>query len=206
MRLAEARLLTALAVIGLCGLAIFRGWDIVRFSHARAGLASHEHRADAVRRWMATPGLAATALEVPLTDPVGPMDGARKRGDELTAILSVRPLSSMKWLSLASVRLITGQPFDKALALSWLTGPNEGYVMSQRGIFGLLQWEDLPSDAHKRVVRDFAGAILGDSMSVQEAGATTAVLATKSAETRREITELLRSEGISTAELARIGF
>jgi hypothetical protein len=210
MRLREARLLTALAVIGLCGLAMSRGFETVRFVNAKAGVAGYEHRADAVRRWTAVPGLAGIALEVSLADAIDPADtdAARKRGDELAAILSVRPLSAMKWLALSSTRLIRGQPFDKvlaALALSSLTGPNEGYVMSQRGIFGLLQWEMLPPDVRKRTATDLAGAILSNGISIPERTATSGVLSAKSADARKEIADLLRAEGLSSAELVRIG-
>jgi hypothetical protein len=210
MRLREARLLTALVVIAVCGLAVSRGLDIVRFSNAKAGIAAHEHRADAVRRWTAVPGLASAAWEVSLMDAIDPadIDAARNRGDELAASLSVRPLSSMKWLALASARVIMGQPFDKvlaALALSSLTGPNEGYVMSQRAIFGLVQWESLPEDVRKRTVADLVAAFLQRSISGQEADVAKGVLATKDAGTHQEIIDRLRSAGLPSNEIVRIG-
>ena len=39
-----------------------------------------------------------------------------------------------------------------------LTGPNEGYAMTERGIFGVSLWESLAPDLKRRVVLDLAGA------------------------------------------------
>src|SRR5437879_10134191 len=117
MRLRDARVLTALAVIGLCGFAVSRGWNIAHFSIATAGVASPQHRADAVRPWIGVTGLAGAALEASLTDAVDPTDsdGIRKRRDVFAAILSVRPMSSMNWFSLAIMRLMVRQPTDKII-------------------------------------------------------------------------------------------
>ena len=210
MSLREARILTALAVIALSGWTVSCGWTIVRFSHARASVASPEDRARAVRPWIVVPGIAGAALEASLTDAADPadIDTIRKRSGEFAAILSMRPMSSMNWLSLASLRLVVGQPFDGvlgALALSFLTGANEGHVMSQRGIFGLWQWENLPSHARKQMVAGFAGAKLERAISDQERSAAERILAAKSADTRREIVDLLRAEGLTAADLSHIG-
>src|SRR5207244_5038937 len=99
------------AVIGLCALAVSRGWDIVHFSMTAVRVASPEHRADAVRPWIGATGLAGAALEATLTGAVDPGDddGIRKRADVFASILSVRPMSSMNWLSLATMRLTMGQ-------------------------------------------------------------------------------------------------
>jgi hypothetical protein len=210
MSLREARILTALTVIGLSGWTVSCGWAIVRFSRASTSAAPHEDRAHAVRPWITVPGVAGAALEASLTDAADPtdIDSVRKRSDELAAILSVRPISSMNWLSLASLRLVTGKPFAEvlgALALSSLTGANEGHVMSQRGIFGLWQWENLPSHARKRALAGLAGAMLERAISDQGRSTVDRILAAKSADTRREIADLLRAEGLSAADLGRIG-
>ena len=44
-----------------------------------------------------------------------------------------------------------------SLRLSMLTGPNEGYAMTERGIFGVSLWESLAPDLKRRVVLDLAG-------------------------------------------------
>ena len=43
-----------------------------------------------------------------------------------------------------------------SLKLSMLTGPNEGYVMAERGIFGVSLWESLSPDLKRRVINDLA--------------------------------------------------
>ena len=45
-----------------------------------------------------------------------------------------------------------------SLELSMLTGPNEGYVMAERGIFGVSLWESLSPDLKRRVAIDLARA------------------------------------------------
>jgi hypothetical protein len=59
------------------------------------------------------------------------------------------------------MRLVMAQPYEKVLAgfvMSSITGPNEGAVMVQRAIFGLLQWEAPPADARRRTIGDLTGA------------------------------------------------
>ena len=107
---------------------------------------SSEKRAEIVNAWTAVPGLASTALQAELTDEINPSDlkAAYRRREVLSAILSIKPLSSIDWLSLSGMQLVTDQPMEEVLGslkLSMLTGPNEGYVMTERGIFGVSLWE-----------------------------------------------------------------
>src|SRR5215813_461662 len=94
------RLLTTVAVIGLCAFAAWRGVDIVRFVAASEGATADQHRVEALRPWVATPGLAVAALEASLATALDPtdIDGARRRGEQIGALLARRPLSSMHWL------------------------------------------------------------------------------------------------------------
>ena len=89
--------------------------------------------------------------------------------------------------------------------MSSLTGANQGDVISQRGIFGLLKWEILPPDVRRRVVADMAGAILGNTISDRERNVVERILAIKSPDTRREIVALFRAEGLAARDLARVG-
>ena len=57
------------------------------------------------------------------------------------------------------MQLVTDQPMEQvleSLKLSTLTGPNEGYVMAERGIFGVSLWEGLSPDLKSRVAIDLA--------------------------------------------------
>jgi hypothetical protein len=207
MRLRRARLLTAFAVMLVSALTVSRGLSIVRFVDARANGASREHPVDP---WIATPGLAGAAREASLTQVTDPTDieGTGKRAEELAALLAVQPLSSANWLSLAGMRLVSGQPYGSVLAataMSSVTGANQGPVMMQRGIFGLLQWDILPADARRRVIADLVGPMLAAIVSDADAAAAKGAVNTTSAAARREIADLLRAEGVSAKSLARIG-
>jgi len=182
----------------------------VSFSNARTRVVEPEHRADALRHWTSVPGLAGEALEASLAEVADPadIDAARKRGEALNAVLSVRPLSSTNWLSLAGARFIAGEEYEdvlRALAMSSVTGANEGSVMLQRGIFGLVQWEALPVDVRRRVITDLAGAVLETTVRDGEIAPAKNVLSLKTADTRQEIANLLRAAGVSATELARMG-
>jgi hypothetical protein len=139
---------------------------------------------------------------------VSDVEGARQRAGSLLAFLSVRPLSSEEWLSLAEMRLIGGQAetdVQSALFMSSLTGPNEDYVMWQRGLFGLLIWQSLPAEARRQTIRDFAGALRGVPLGDRESVAAKNLLSAKSDDARSEISYLLKAEGLSSAELGRVG-
>src|SRR5262249_52992175 len=121
---------------------------------------------------------------------------------------AVHPLSSANWLALAGMKLVTGQPHPQvlgALAMSALTGPNEGAVMLQRGVFGLLQWERLPEDVRRRTAMDLAGAVLGTHVEDADLLPAKNILREKPPQTRQEVGELLRADGVPASELGRIG-
>ena len=93
------------------------------------------------RGWTRVPGIASSARQVELMDQINPSDltAANERRETVSAFLSIRPLSSYHWLLLSSMEFATAQRMDdvlETLTLSMLTGPNEGYVMSEWGIFG----------------------------------------------------------------------
>ena len=205
----EVRLLTAVAILGLCSFAIVRGWSIVRFVDARTHFVAHEIGVEQIRSWDKAPGLRDAALQTSLTKAdMTDADGARKREDDLNALLSVRPLSSVDWLSLSGMRLVTGQKETEvlsALKMSWVTGPNEGSVMLQRGVFGILLWETLPPDAHRRVIDDVAGAILGTPIRDSELNVVKNVLNEKSVDIRQEIASLMRARSVPASQLAGLG-
>ena len=140
----DIRLWTAIAMIGICGFSVAQGWSIVRFSFATGNIDSSEKRAEIVSRWTEVPGLASTALQAELKENFNPSDmmAAIRRRALLSAILSIKPLSSRDWLALSGMQLVTDQPIEEVLGslnLSVLTGPNEGYVMAERGVFGVVR-------------------------------------------------------------------
>ena len=209
---ADIRLWTAIALIGICGFSVAQGWRIMHFSLVTMGIDSSEKRAEIVSTWSAVPGLASTALQAGLTDAINPSDmkAANRRREALSAILSIKPSSSVDWLSLSAMQLVTDQPMEQvleSLKLSMLTGPNEGYVMGERAVFALSLWEDLSPDLKSHVAID-----LGPMMSPRtpaegaERGKFQAVLATKTERVRNELRTALIATGLSPKEVERLGF
>ena len=84
-----------------------------------------------------------------------------------------------------------------------LTGPNEGYVMAERGIFGVSLWESLPPDLKSRVVIDLARA----EIEPKEKERFRTVLAGQPVGVRNELREALLATGLSPKEIEQqLGF
>lgn len=204
------RWLTAFAILLLCSFAAVRGWGIAQFAEERARLASRQDGTTGLERWIGVPGLTASALEASLARGLqsSDVDGPRKRLESLVALLAVRPLAPESWLSLAGMQLVTAQPYKQILAallMSSVTGPDEGRVMWRRGTLGLLLWQALPPDGRRRAIRDLAGAIQGTSIGNEEMGETRIILGVKSPETRSQIADLLRTDGVTDIYLDHMG-
>jgi len=201
------RILTSLAVVGLCAFAMFRGWDIVRFSIAEAGVDASKD-ADIFQSWAGVPGLAFSARNASLTAIANSRGEARaaKLYDEISDILSVKPASADYWLSLSRMRFNAGQSSSKilkALSLSELTGANEGNVLPWRGIFGLALWDGAPPEVRKRTITDFAAAL--SYITERQQSAARAILLEKAENVRQEIRSQLLAEGAPANQLPGIG-
>lgn len=200
------RLMTSLFIVLLCGFTISRGWNLVRFVEASAALPSG--RAFAASQF---PGLESLALEEELQKAGNAHDlaAAEWRRKALTKLLSMKPLSPRAWLELAAMRLITGAPFKgvvAALEMSWVAGPNEGSIMMERALFGLLEWRALPRNARGRTLQDLAGAISAGAASDKQIRLAKALLAAEPAPLKERIARMLRMDGLLPAELRAIGF
>jgi hypothetical protein len=193
-------LLTAVVIIGTCIWPMKQGLEMLRY-----GIATGPNPAASVP-WFDTPGLASTAREAALT----PIDDSsddqtiRKLRGELEELLAIRPLSSISWLQLAETRLDASDSLDKVLAaleLSTLTGPNEGYIRTRRGMFGVWQWERLAPEAQSRAITDLTSEPITDATLdwLKE------TLAKKSDEGRTEIGQALRRQGVPMQKLGRMG-
>jgi hypothetical protein len=207
------RLLTAIALIGISGIAVAQGWGIVRFFLASTNIVSAEKRARTADAWRATSGVTSTVLNDELADEATQSDmiAAYRQRELLSAILSIKPLSSMDWLSLSRADLMTHQSIEDvfgSLELSMLTGPNEGYVAGQRAVFALSLWERLPADLKRHTAVEVASMVFpripGDGA---EPWKFRAVLATKPDWVRNELREALIATGVSPKEIEdRLGF
>ena len=199
------RLLTAIALIVISGLAVAQGWGIVRFFLASTNIVSSEKRArigDALR---ATSGITSTALKDELADETNRSDviAPYHRRELLSAILSIAPMSSMDWLSLSKAELMTHQPLEDvfgSLELSMLTGPNESYVMDHRRFFGVSLWDKLPPNLKRRVTNDLAVGEIHDSQF-------SVFVAAQPEQMRNELREALIATGLTPREIEkRLGF
>jgi len=201
---ADIRFWTALTMIGFCAFAVVRGLSIVHFSFAMANISSSENRAEIIHTWTTVPGVGSAALQSQLKERIDDLKAVNRRREALAAVLSIKPLSSIDWLSLSGLQLITDQPMDQvfgSLVLSVMTGPNEGYVMAERGMFGVSLWEDLPPDLKRHVIIDLAAG------ETPEYGKFQAVLSTKSVAVRNEIRTAILATGVSPKEVERrLGF
>jgi hypothetical protein len=200
--LTNIRVFTAIAIIGICGFSVAKGFSIVHFSLARMNLDSSKNKAEIIPPWSAVAGLTATALRAQLTDKIDPADvrSANRQGETLAAILSVEPLSSSDWLSLSWLQAVTDQPTPKVLQslhLSTVTGPNEGYIMPKRGMLELYFWEFLSPRLKWRAAIDLAA-----EESTQN-GKYQAIVSEKPEATQEEIRTVLIAAGLSREEVDR---
>jgi hypothetical protein len=203
---ADIRLWTAIALIGICGFSVTRGWVIVHFSFAMANPDSSEKRDEIINSWSSVPEVASAALQAELREKIDISDqkAANSRREALSSILSIKPLSSVDWLSLSGWQLVTDQPMEQvfgSLELSMVTGPNEGYVKAERGIFGVSLWLRLSADLKRRVATDLAaGEIIGNEK-------LRAALSAQPARVRNELQAAMLGTGLSANEVERrLGF
>ena len=193
------RLLTTIALIVMSGFAVAQGWDIVRFFAASMNIVSSEKRAAFADALRARSGIISTALLDDLDDETNRSDviAAYRQRELLAAILSIKPMSSMHWLSLSRMELMTHHSMEDvfgSLELSMLTGPNEGYVMEDRRFFGVSLWDRLPPDLKRRVTNDVAGEI-HDSLKFR------LFASTQPEQVRNELREALSAAGLSPKEI-----
>lgn len=203
----DMRLWTAIVIIGMCGFAVVRGWEIVHFSRAMANVGSPEKQAEITSIWAAAPDVASAALQADLKEKFDfsdPIAVVRRRA-VVSSLLSIKPLSSGDWLSLSRMQLVARQPMEEVLAslrLSTLTGPNEGYVMAERGVFGVALWEYLSPDLKSRTAEDLTVIVFARTPAEGALGGTfQSVLSSKSAQVRDELRQALLTAGLSAKDI-----
>jgi hypothetical protein len=202
----DVRFWTAIVIIGFCGFSVARGLSIVQFSLAMANIASLENRAEFIRAWTGVPGVTSTALQIEVMNKIDASDekASNRRRDELSALLAIKPLSPTDWLSLSGMQWATDQSMQQVLAaliLSWVTGPNEGYVAATRGIFAVSLWQALSWDLRRRAALDVAAADPTEWQNVR------AALASTPERVQKEVRTVLLGTGLSpNAIQQRLGF
>jgi hypothetical protein len=200
----DLRLCTAVVMIGICAFSVGRGFSIAQFALAARDTDAVETRAQQLRAWTGVAGIGSTALKALVRAKSSPdWKAAESQGDGLHALVAIKPLSSVDWLALARTELATGQPKEQildALMFSWVTGPNEGYVMAERGIMAVSLWEILPPDLKTRAAMDLANSEILDSRKLR------IVLSIKPKDVRDEVRRALLSTRLSPIEVdGRLG-
>jgi hypothetical protein len=201
------RFCTAIMLIAICAFSVARGFSFVRFSLAIKTVDLDENRAATIHAWTAVQGVASAALQSQLPKKVDPSDlkEANSRREALAEILSIQPLSSMDWLSLSGMQLMTDQPMEQVfgtLVLSVMTGPNEGYVMADRGIFEVSLWEVLSPDLKRRAAMDLTAEDI-----IRKNEKLRATLDAKPVGVRNEVRTAVLTTGLATKEVERrLGF
>jgi hypothetical protein len=196
------RLFTAIALIGICGVAVARGGSIVHFSLVVANADSPQKRSELSNTWRSVANVGSAALRPEVAEPINISDpkAASAQREAVSSLLAIEPMSSIDWLSVSGLQLFTDQPMEQVFAsleLSTLTGPNEGYVMPDRGIYGVSLWHRLAPDLQRRVVADLAVDEYPDIQKIR------GFLATQPEEVRNEIREALLASGVSPQEVEK---
>ena len=204
---ASLRAVTVVAICVVCVPAAFRGASIAYFAVTEARVAGTPDSLDALRGWRGENGVAAAARD-PALLPGGNADrpALTRQRDALKDYLSAKPLSPVRWLSLADTELSLGEPIEavvRAYQMSELTGPYEGYLMPRRAVIGLLIWDKLGPDERIGAARDLALADFTSSQWIAAKG----ILGAKSKETRDSVRfEVLQIEGLQADRLSNLGF
>ncbi len=199
------RYVAAVAVIGVCAAAVIVGAGV-----ARVGLDDLSIPAStdlSFERWTIDPALASAARDAVPSELRG-NDPKRvtSRDAGLSDLLARRPLSAINWLRLARAQLSAGRPaaaVERTFVMSILTGPNEGYVMAQRGLVGIMLWDTLPPEVRSHVAADISGIFI--PLTEAEKDEYRAAITAKTDATRNEIRHALVAARLFPAALERIG-
>ncbi len=204
---ALGRRLTALTIISVCGFTVAWGWEATQFAEARTSVLE-EQAGVSLGAWFGVPGLAAEALESSWRRPGAAALPPVLREAQVSSLLAAHPMFAQAWLSLANERLALDRPksqIDAAIMMSRITGPNEGQVMWQRGLFELARWDALSSEARDEAALDVAHAVNGKIVSETDIGLGKALLAKQTPDARAEIESALAAAGMSQKQLALLG-
>lgn len=200
IRIRELRFWTALLVVGLAAIAMSSALPTLGFGVAE--LFADANSADTrLAPFLDDASVGALARSEMLT--LASDKSAAARAAALSALLSMTPLASGAWLDLAIAWRRAGAPMNRiasALALSALSGPNEGRFMAGRAAFGLPLWSGLPPDVRRSLIGD----LVGGWSQIDEARrrAIDAVLTAESDAAREEIRADLLLAGKAGSSIA----
>jgi hypothetical protein len=155
--------LSALGFLLAFAVTAYGGANILAFERLKGRLdslrgPSIDSMLGPISAWQHTWGVAARArrlaLDVVLAETPADITGLESAVDE---VVKASPTSIDAWQGRAAYRRARGAPMESVLAsfrMSALTGSHEGYWMTQRAIFGLEHWTELPEADRRIVIRD----------------------------------------------------
>ncbi|QGM45250.1 hypothetical protein [Methylocystis heyeri] len=201
-RLRGSAFLTSLLVIALCACTISGAATLLRFGVEEL-IVDGENAEARLRPFTGSAWVGYLARRDLLADSVG--EDASERLADISGLLSGAPLSSEAWLELARLRRAQGAPLSEtigALAMSHLTGPNEGPLMGRRVGLALPLWSALPPDIRRMLISDLIGGGWG---YLDQPGQTAlpAVLRLSREESRAELRAALSRAGEPGAAIVR---
>ena len=196
IRVRDLRFLTALATIAMAGLAIRSALGVVGFGLAETFGAD----SDRFAAYSDAPGAGSFAREALLRQ----SEEGQKALDVATDLLSVRPLSAGDWLGLARLDIVSRTDLKaglSALAMSNVTGPNEGSVMASRAALLVPLWSVLPAEVRRTGIDDLVrGWVL---MGAPERLSLTDAVATMPPIARANLQAGLLLAGVAAAPVLR---
>jgi len=194
------RFATGALMIGLAGIALVQSVTILRFAVADWTATGKDAR-ERVAPFAHASAVAALARARMIEfDAHG--DAAPPLGD-IYALLDETPLDGGAWLQLAQALQASGSPTERvlaAMAMSHVTGPNEGRLMAERALFGLQFWALGSDDARARLVADIRGGWL--LLSEERRRVLRDRLKEADAETRAEVESKLSRASADGAAIA----
>ena len=191
----------ATIILVLCSAAFVgvRGSRLFYFSAGRG-----EPSATFLQAFTRSAGLAYAAQDSLLSLETSSKTPASSLIKGVTDVLTVRPMSSGYWLSLARLDLsANGKSFLDAMTMSNLTGPNEGDIAAPRAILGLSIWNVSAADIKSQALSDLGIAL--SSLSQQQLSVVKKLVSEEPTQVQQTISLGLRTQGLSAKQIGRIG-
>jgi len=157
MRERHLRYLAALLIIGLAFYTVSSASTIL--SYALADLSVSAANAPQTYAPFVDQPTVAYLARARMLQLAASSDPAQ-RADDIKDLLAQTPADGHMWLELAKAQAAQQVPPDrlvKPLAMSSLTGPNEGRVMAERVLFMAPLWNNLPADSRRGISSDLLG-------------------------------------------------
>lgn len=202
IRASDIRVWSALAVIGLSFFVVRQAVNVAAFGW-NVTLIDDDNTRDRMAPFSDAPLVGFLARRLLLQS--APANEPSEHTVEVVDFLTRAPLSSEGWLDFARAKFRVENAPAKvaaALALSNLTGPNEGWIAARRVAFALPLWPALPPDSRRGLAADLTGPGF-DNLEAPQRFALNVALRTALPKTREEIRATLLLAGKKGEAIAK---